>query len=45
VVLTTHSMEEVEALASRVGVIASRMLGAYIYMCRAQLNPLAKSAC
>lgn len=27
VVMTTHSMEEVDALASRVGIIASKMLG------------------
>jgi len=25
--MTTHSMEEVDALASRVGIIASKMLG------------------
>ena len=29
VVMTTHSMEEVDALASRVGIIASKMLGTH----------------
>jgi ABC-type multidrug transport system ATPase subunit len=27
VVMTTHSMEEVDALSSRVGIVASKMLG------------------
>ena len=31
--MTTHSMEEVDALASRVGIIASKMLGERIEIC------------
>lgn len=30
VVMTTHSMEEVDALASNVGIVASKMLGEHL---------------
>jgi ABC-type nitrate/sulfonate/bicarbonate transport system ATPase subunit len=40
VVMTTHSMEEVDALASRVGIIAAKMLGECVCVCVCSLAPL-----